>query len=335
MLKVGLCGYGGLGHVHANSLSTMEDVDLCAVCDINPAQLAKGEVKINIDVAQGGFDISNARTYLDFKEMLAKEKLDVVVTALPTDLHADYAIMAMEAGCHVFSEKPMALTVAECDRMIEAHKRTGKLLMVGQCIRFWPEYEVLQACIEDGRYGKLKSLYMERLGFIHEDGSWFNDHARSGGPTTDMHVHDADWVREYIGKPAKVSASGVEGIFGGIEDISTIWQYDDGTMVTFRSGWMNTGPFTMLFKAYFEKAMLTMPGLNGPGLWVAIWGEGVHKPVEIRQGAGHYDELVYFIDCVLGKHPNTRCTPESTREAIVMANLELDIMESGGGCRSL
>lgn len=335
MLKVGLCGFGGLGHVHASHLALMDDVNLCAVCDINPEQLKKSEVKINIDIQQGGFDIAAASTYLDFRDMLAKEQLDVVVTALPTDIHAEYAILAMEHGCHVFSEKPMALNVEQCDRMIDASRRTGKLLMVAQCIRFWPEYEHIEQCIKDERHGKLKSLAMERIGSIHPDGSWFNDHKRSGGPTIDMHVHDADWARNIIGKPSKVYAGGVTGIFGGIEDLTAFWMYNDGPIVSFHSGWMSPGAFIMTFKACFEKATLTMPGNSGPGLWISSNEDTTEKQIEVREGSAYIDELRYFIDCVLGKHPNTRCTPESTRESIAMAAMELEIMENGGGGKSL
>ncbi len=335
MLNVGLCGFGGLGHVHASDLAAMEDVNFCAVCDINPDQLKKSEVKINIDIAQGGFDITKANTYLDFREMLANENLDVVVTALPTDIHAEYAILAMEHGCHVFSEKPMALNVEQCDRMIDASRRTGKLLMIAQCIRFWPEYEYLEECVRDGRYGKLKSLAMERIGSIHEDGSWFNDHKRSGGPTIDMHVHDADWARNVIGKPSKVCAGGVTGVFGGIEDISVFWMYDNGPIVSFHSGWTSPGAFIMSFKAAFENATLHMPGVKGPGLWLSSYADPIEKQIEVREGFAYVDELRYFIDCVQGKHPNTRCTPESTRDSIEMAAMELEIMENGGGERIL
>lgn len=335
MLKAGLCGYGGLGHVHANNLAAMDDVDFCAVCDINPKQLEKSEIKINIETTQGGFDISKARTYLDFDEMLEKEQLDFIVTALPTDIHAEYAVKAMEHGCHVMSEKPMALTVAECDRMIEASRRTGKQLMVAQCIRFWPEYEYIEQCIKDCRYGTLRSLFMERIGSIHEDGSWFNDHKRSGGPTIDMHVHDCDWARNMVGKPDRVYAGGVKGIFDGIEDITTFWLYNDGPIVSFRSGWTNPGPFRMAFRICFEDATLTMPGNSGPGLWMTSLKDPVEKQIEVRQGSAYADELRYFVDCILGKHPNTRCTPESTRESIAMATLELELMEAGGGGREL
>jgi len=313
----------------------MEDVNVTAVCDINPEQLKRSEVKFNIDVDQGGFDVGSCNTYLEFREMLSKEDLDVVVTALPTDLHADYAIRAMEAGCHVFTEKPMALTVEACDRMLEGSARTGKQLMVGQCIRFWPEYEVLEQCFLDGRYGRLRSLSMDRLGEIHNPGSWFNDHSRSGGPTIDMHIHDADWARNVIGKPDEVCSAGIRGVFGGIEDLTSVWRYDDGPIVSFRCTWMNVGQFCMMFRANFEEATLTMPGQSGPGLWVSTWKDRSEQKISVREGSAYFDELRYFLDCVTGKIKNERCAPVTSRDSLAMVATELEIMNAGGGLRRL
>lgn len=328
MLKAGICGFGALGHVHANSLSKLDGVEVKAVCDINPAQLSATEVKFNIAAEQGAFDVKTATPYLDFAEMLAREKLDLVIVTTPTDLHAPYSIMALDAGCHVFCEKPMSLSVEDCDRVIAARDRNRRQLMIGQCIRFWPEYEYLQACIQDGRYGKLQSLMMERIASYHVAGSWFNDHKRSGGAILDLHVHDVDWALSTLGRPDKMTARGVIGQTGGIDDISAIWQYGPSTILTIRGSWMYSG-FRMGYTAFFEDATVEYHPGTSIGFKVSQLWKGAIPGIEVPQESGYFREMRYFLECLRAEHSNTRCTPESTRQSIETALAERAMVAAG------
>ncbi len=327
MIKAGICGFGGLGHVHANSLWSLADVAVSAVCDINPEQLAKKEVAFNIAQEASQFDISTANTYTAFSEMLDREELDVVVIALPTDLHADYSIEAMKRGCHVFCEKPMSLSDADCVRMIEARDKYNRQLAIGQCLRFWPEYEYLLECIRDGRFGKLQSLFMERMGgYPSQDPSnWFMDHRRSGGALMDLHVHDLDWAQSAFGKPEYMSAIGVTGRTGGIDDTTVLLGYD-GTAVTIRGSWMYAKQFTMGYKAMFEESTVEYGSSNAPGLTVSKPGVDGAEAVTVDTESAYVREMRYFLECVRGDHDNLRCPAESTRDSIVLAVQEKQII---------
>ena len=147
MLKVGLVGVGAMGSGHlANYLRLMREgagVQLVAVCDVRPEQMERKEnTDLNIEIKQEKFE-AHYNKYTDFKEMMAKEEMDYIDFAVPTYLHAQMAIAALENGFHVLSEKPMALNVQQCESMIGAQLRSGKTLMVAQCLRFWPAYEQL------------------------------------------------------------------------------------------------------------------------------------------------------------------------------------------------
>jgi len=301
----------------------VKDVKLVAVCDKRRGQLKAGTVETNLGVSKPEFDISTARPYTDFRKMLAREELDVVVTALPTDLHAPYAILAMEAGCHVFSEKPMALSVEECDRMIAVRDRTRRQLMVGQCLRFFPAYEALHEAVQDGRYGPLLSLSMERIGGYPRWSSenWFMDHRRSGGTILDLHLHDVDWAYYALGTPAAVQAAGRVGKTGGLDDVTAAWEYRRGPLVSFRSSWMYAG-FTMNFRALFENAVLEMGFPPDPGLFVHEHATGKRVKVELPAASGYQRELEYFLDCVRGTQSNTKCPAESTRNSVRLVMLE-------------
>lgn len=323
-VKAGLCGFGGLGHVHANSLAQMPEVELAAVCDTRVDQIKASEVKTNLETGAKTFDLSACRIYTDLRTMLRKEKLDALVTALPTDLHAKTAILGLDAGCHVFCEKPMALTLKECDRMIAARDRNNRELQIGQCLRFWPEYDGLLKIIREKTYGRLQSLVMERIGGYCRwaPDNWFNDHRRSGGAIQDLHLHDADWAFYALGKPAGVYAGAVVGETGGFDDITAIWDYADGTMVSMRSSWMCAN-FTMNFRALFEKAIVEFGFPPDPALQVVTRADNKREKPPVSTGSAYVDEMKYFIECVQGKRHNEICTAESTRNSIEMVLLEV------------
>lgn len=331
MIRIGLCGYGGLGHVHADTLCGFEDARIVAVCDKFPERLTVKAVATNLPGQVTRFDVRTATPYTDFRTMLRRERPDVIVSALPTDVHADCAILAMKAGCHVFSEKPMALTVAQCDRMLRARDRYKRELMIGQCLRFWPEYEALAEAIRTGVHGRLISLSMERIGGYGKWGAdnWFNAVQRSGGAILDLHLHDVDWAVHALGRPASVFAAGRIGQTGGIDDVTSVWEYaDGGPVVTMRGSWMHA-QFTMNFRALFERAVLEFGIPPEPTLRKLDPGSGVAERVPVESGSGYAREMQYFLDCVTGRQTNTRCAAESTRESVAMIYTEHRAIKTG------
>ncbi len=327
-LRAGICGLGGLGRAHASNIVNFPDVELVSVCDIDKAKLEPQEIKTNLDLKLTPFDIRKCRTYTDMAKMLADEKLDILVTALPTDLHAEIAIQAMEAGCHVFSEKPMALSYRESKKMIKAAKKNKRQLMVGQCLRFWPEYMKLLEAVEKKTYGRLLSLTMTRIGgYSSWGGSWFNNHKQSGGAILDLHLHDVDWVWHALGKPTTIFASGLQGKTGGIDDVTAVWEYKDCN-VTIRGSWMYQG-FCMNFQAFFEDAAIDY-GIS-PEMPFRLLSRKNAKgeAIPFQADSAYVQELRYFCDCVKGVHPNTLCTPESTAESIRFVEKELKSIKKG------
>jgi len=223
-LRVGICGYGGLGRMHVGNMMLMDDIEIVAVCDNNPKNLGQAEIKTNIQNNIPAFDIRSCRTYTDYRKMLKKEKLDAVVTALPTNIHAQYAVMAMDAGLHLFSEKPMALSAKDCDRMIKARDENKVQLQIGQVLRFWPEYEALKDAVSSKRYWRIQPLTMTRIGGYSTwtDPNWFNDGKLSGGAIMDLHLHDVDWAQHALGLPQAICAAGTRGLSGEVDDVTAV-----------------------------------------------------------------------------------------------------------------
>src|SRR5699024_371217 len=101
-----------------------------------------------LDKAAGYFP--EARTYTYGMDLIAGEQLDIVHICLPSYLHADYAVAAMEKGMNVLVEKPVCLTKEDCEKLLEAEKRTGVKVMVGQVVRSFDEYRYLKDAYDTG-----------------------------------------------------------------------------------------------------------------------------------------------------------------------------------------
>ena len=263
-VKVAIVGFGGIARAHNVGYSNLakegEPIELVAVCDINPAKF-ESMLKINLDAGSVSLP-ENIHTYTDVDEMLANEDFDVADICLPTYLHCEYAVKCLRAGKHVLSEKPMALSTEQCDEMIKVAKEMNRKLMIGQCLRFCSAYLYLKDCVDSGRYGALRTLFMERLsaqprwGFEH----WFEDTERCGGCILDMHIHDVDMARFLLGEPKAVSTVALDGdVRWQIENTRL---YYDGPLVVINGSWGEsaTSKFTAGYRASFEKATLISNG---------------------------------------------------------------------------
>ena len=140
MIKAAVVGLGFMGKTHLGIYQQLENVELAAICDANPDNLniTSLESAGNIQTSTSAIDLSNVGKYTDYEAMLREGGFDFVDICLPTFLHTDHAVAAMDAGYHVFLEKPMALTVADTERILAKWKEGDRLLSVGQCIRYWP-----------------------------------------------------------------------------------------------------------------------------------------------------------------------------------------------------
>src|SRR5262249_52886418 len=151
---------------------------------------------------------------------------------------------------------PMALSLADCDRMIAAAKKAGKVLQIGHCIRFWPEFVVTRQIIRDGRYGKVIAASFRRFTAMPtwSPDSWFADEKRSGGQPLDLHIHDSDYVHHVFGLPAAVCSTADEPQ----SYISTQYHYLGGPSVVAESTWRMAPAFgfEMSFVVILEGATI-------------------------------------------------------------------------------
>lgn len=293
MLKVGLVGTGGISRAHIPAWIAMEETELVALCDIRPEMME---------------EFPDQRHYTDFSEMLEKEDLDILDICLPTNLHVDYAVQAMEKGIHVICEKPIALKEEAVTRAYEAAERNNVKFMIAQVLRFWPEYEFLKSIVGSGRYGKVLSGYMQRLG-VKPKWSWDNwmmDPERSGMVPFDLHIHDVDFLMYCFGNPRNVIRH--RSLRPEQDYIANVYEYGD-FFVTVEAAWYAAPmPFGAGFRFQFEDALViyekgvcTVYLNDGTVLdfSAAISGEVEAGSVNLIQSDAYANEIRYFTDCVL------------------------------------
>ncbi|MBW4084391.1 Gfo/Idh/MocA family oxidoreductase [Paenibacillus sp. S150] len=201
-LKFGIIGTGNIfAKAHLEPLLRHEEVEITAICDIN---LSKAE---NIAVAHG-----IKHVYRDYEEMLKNHPgLDAIDICTPNYLHSPISIAALEAGFHVFCEKPDAVSHTEAQQMAAAAAQAGKLLMVMRNNRFAAASQYLKRYIEEGHAGE---LYTGRCGWLRRrgipgKGGWFTTKELSGGgPLIDLGVHFIDLSLWLMGNPKPVAVTG-------------------------------------------------------------------------------------------------------------------------------
>lgn len=315
MLKTAIVGCGFMGRMHANVYRALPDADLVAVVDHRPERYEE-------------FGVDG---YATLQELFDHCDVDAVDICLPTHLHKDATLAATHAGKHVFCEKPMALDLAQADEMINACESAGVRLMIGHCIRFWPEYAYLKDLVERSVFGNLRSINLTRYGeYPHwSSENWLGDESKSGGGALDMHIHDTDFALYLLGKPDSVYSRGtVDG--RGVSQIFTTMTFGDA-VAHLEGGWnlpVHT-PFKMAFRAIFDRGAAIMDGCP-----LTIYSEGdpvvpTFAKMEAAGGGnisdlgGYYHELAQFVDCVLGDKPFTITTPQTSRDSLEMTLEEI------------
>jgi len=202
----------------AQTLHGLEDARIVAVAD--PSEEARNK-------AAAAF---NVPAFADYRELLERPDVRAVLVAVPNYLHRETVVAAARAARHIFCEKPMALTVADCDAMIEAAQKAGVKLMVGQVLRLIPVFAKTREIIASGALGEPICLAITRIGGGGFRG-WRRLKEYVGGILFEVNAHEFDFMRSVAGEVASVYAA----IGRYVEDPH---DYEDTALVTlkFRSG---------------------------------------------------------------------------------------------------
>lgn len=197
-IRTAVIGTGSISDFHLKSYARHPDAELVAVCDLNGER-----------ARQKADQFGAAKSYSDYKELLADPDIDAVSVCTWNNTHAEISIAALRAGKHVLVEKPLCTTVEEALRIREAVEETGKQLMIGYVRRYDPNARLLKEFVDKGEFGDLYYAKASSIRRHGNPGGWFADRSRSGGgPLIDIGVHMIDLCWYMMGRPKAVTVSG-------------------------------------------------------------------------------------------------------------------------------
>jgi predicted dehydrogenase len=290
--QVGLLGLGFMGRRHLEAYRSLTGVEVLTRTSARFAHIQDPDAL--------------------YEAMITDPELDALDICLPTALHAPLTIAALDEGKHVLCEKPMALTVAACGRMLEAAKRNKGVLMIAHVLRFWPAYRVLHEAVARGTYGAVRSASFARRSGLPTWGPWLLQPGESGGAALDLLVHDYDQALWLFGPPESATARTV----GSDNVIACSLRYPDGLEVAIDGGWYKEDvPFAMEFDLQASEGELLYANdhlqlLRPPA-----------PPTEITlpKEDPYATQIAYFLDCCRNGHAPTECPPESSARAVELA----------------
>ena len=315
-LRIGVIGLGWFGEIHCEALVGIPNLELAALCTRRPDRLEEQARKFGV-----------SKNYRDYRDMLADKDIDAVSIVTMWDQHTEPAVAALEAGKHVFLEKPMASTVADCNTIIAAAKTAKGILQIGHICRFNPRYRMAKQAIDEGRIGKIVALQSRR----NIPAAWTPTILEKIGPIVGDAIHDTDLMLWFTGdRMASAYAQTVSVRNLRYPDIGqTMYRFKGGATATLETVWC------MPEKTPFDiDERMSIIGTEGiihvqdtfPNLGI-VDKSRLHSPDTtywpmfngVRGGALRA-EFEYFADCALkGK------TPEIGRPEDAAAALEATI----------
>lgn len=318
-------GLGWFGEVHVDTLADMPGIELAALCTRRPERLAELADRYSVE-----------KRYTDYRQLLADPDIDVVGITTHVYDHRDIAIDALRSGKHVFLEKPMAPTAADCDAMLDAAGQNGGFFMVGHICRFDPRVVLAKEAIDAGRIGRIISMHARRNLTKVIGRQVLDDISALLGDA----IHDADlmlWFSQ--ARPLHVYAQEVHPGQNKYPDVGwAMFRLDNDAVGVVESVWHlpETTPFAI-------DARMEIIGTEG-AIYINCGEAGltIHDADGIRMPDTMYwpepmgqrfgilrSEFRYFADCVLRNEPPDRITPQESRDVVALIEAATRSSQSG------
>jgi predicted dehydrogenase len=307
---IGVIGCNGMGWSNTNSFLKMKDVDLVGICDVDNNVVKK---RLN---DYSALRKNTPKSYADYRELLNNKDIDAVIIGSPDHWHCKMMVDAVKAGKHVYVEKPIANSIAECNLMVAAQKKTGKIVQAGQWQRSGPHYKKAIEIVRSGVLGKIRLVkvwayqgWMKPVPVLpdsavpagvdynfwlgpapkrnfnanrfHFNFRWFWDYA--GGLMTDWGVHEIDIALYAMEANAPISVMATGGKLAYPDDASetpdtlqTVFQYKDFSMLWEHATGIDNGP-------YKRREGIAFIGNNG----TLVVDRGGYEVIVERQAEGY------------------------------------------------
>ena len=165
MVNIGIVGIGFMGVTHFKAIQKVKGARVTAICTRDEKKLQGDWRKIqgNFGDSGGQQDLSGIARYSSMEDLLEDHRVDLLDICLPTPMHTGSTLQALEAGKHVFLEKPIALKLSDADRMIAAAKKRKLCFMVAHVLRFMPEFRLIKELVVNKKYGRIQAAHFKRI----------------------------------------------------------------------------------------------------------------------------------------------------------------------------
>ena len=212
-VNIGVIGCGSMARDLARRCVKLGRCRVAAVTDPDPESVAAAASEFMADIAANAEELCN------------RPDVDAVIVGSPPGAHLENVLVAAAARRPIFCEKPLGVTVAQCDRMIAACEEAGVLLFVGQVLRLFPLFAYSRSVITEGHIGDPRAIAVVRTGYGNAFHSgWRARRELAGGLLLEVNVHELDYMRSIMGEPARVYAI-TDNILRGMD-------YEDHAYVT-------------------------------------------------------------------------------------------------------
>lgn len=315
-LHVALIGGGMVARVHLDALATHPDVTAISLAELDRAAQEAMARQYPL-----------RRVESDYRRLLEDPTIDVVDICLPHDLHHPVGLAALEAGKHVLSEKPIALTLQEADELIAAAERAGKRYFVALNQRFLPAHAEARRLLHEGAIGRpfmaTVTIIGNELERMNQPGHWKGSWERAGGGVlADTGTHAVDLMLWWFGAPDRVTCrwqrTVVEAEDKGDDTTVVVMEYSNGPLVTLAMTYAATDPWSERKRVYGTSGSLHVVSEDAEPLVVFKEGERRVMPVEhdpnwwpysVKRGVHH------FVDCLVHDWEFS-VTPQDARETL-------------------
>jgi len=265
MIGVGLVGLGEIGQVHLAGLRESSHCRLVSMCDVDPGLVERSR--------------RDERAAASLDEMLSDDDVSVIDICLPHHLHAPFALRAIGAGRHVLLEKPMAMSVEECDRIIAAAEGAGVIVGVSHNQLFYGPHVRLAEMLDAGEMGSLRTV-RARLAIGGKYGAWRSDPGKAGGGLLmDAGVHRV-YVLERLGGPVAAVTARMDRP-GGEDLYSIVLEFASGALGTIDATYHGpAGLFDDQIEVVGTDAIARVAGCEAlfegfaSGAAMAVWRDG-------------------------------------------------------------
>ena len=272
MLRVGIIGIGFMGYTHFEGMRAIENVQVTAICTRNETKLAGNWTGIqgNFGPPGGQVDVSQLARYTDYNDLIMDPNVDLIDVCVPTNRHKEVVLAAIAAGKPVLVEKPIAVTLDDARKMVEAATDAKVPLFVAHVLPFMPEFQYAAEAIRSQAHGKLLGGHLRRVICPPDWSDGMSDFRNLGGWGIDLHIHDNHFIAYACGRPQSVYSRGLLQD-GFVNHVHTSYAWDqDGPVLTCVSGGIaaNGLQFGHAFEFYFENATLLFEAGTYAGEWV-------------------------------------------------------------------